>query len=906
MSNTTIEHFYTADPAALYKEHGSSAKGLSHHQAEDLLAAHGFNEIPQKKKETLIQKILGAILDPMSLILLLASSFSFIIGNHIEAIAIIGVIVINTVVGLVQDRKAEKAVEELKKMISPQSRVIRNGNTELIASRFIVPGDIIVFEAGDVIPADARIIHANNVLIDEAFLTGESKPIRKKDETIHRTGLKLYEMENMLFAGSKVLDGHGRALAVTTGANTQMGLIADNLQTVKEEKTPLQKKLTTEIKFLVVLACVSAVLVMVVSVFRVTGIDNLSREAFFSTLLIAVSVMVAVFPEGLPASITIALSLAVQRLAKNSIIVKKLSSVETLGNVDFICTDKTGTITQHVMTVKEYYIGGSFLTTGDMFKSIAEGESDIFHDIFLTSVKTSTAQVVEKDGIIEREMGDPTEIALLKAGIITGFKHHQFDTFTVAHAVPFSSDLMYSAALLADAAGEKAIVMKGAPEKIIAACDSLYEGKRPAPLDGDAKEKIIGDLATRSEKGFRLIGFAKKAVSADKHDVMKSDISGFTFLGATVIFDPPKDEVKQTIRETKDANISVVMITGDSKKTGFSIAESVGIASGMDQAIDGKELEALSEEEFSRRVEHIHVYSRVAPIDKLRIVGKLKEKDHIVAMTGDGVNDAPALKKADVGIAMGRAGSQVAQEAAEVILTEDNFSTIVHAIREGRIIYRNLKKLVQYLITNNLGKVVGILLNPILGFPAPLLAIQLLWSNVIMEAFPAVGISTDGAGPEIMKRTPSKLSEPIFFARDRLNMIADGIVFGIAISAGYISVRTLTGDATVAGTASFAITLLSPQVYIFTLRSGSIIQKIRLPNLIIKPFLAFTILMVCAIVYVPALNVLFRTAPIYDYRIWCIIAGLSLVTTLFRLLIWLVKKIRTGDDIDVAGDITKL
>lgn len=884
------EHIYMTDPDALIREYGSSPKGLTLQQADDLILSHGFNEIPKKKKETLIEKIVKAILDPMSLILLLASSFSFIIGNHVEAVAIIGVIVINTVVGLIQDRKAEKAVEELKKMISPQSRVIRNGNIELIASRFIVPGDIIVFEAGDVIPADARIMKASSVLVDEAFLTGESEPIRKTSEAIRQHGLKLYEMANMLFAGSKVLDGHGRALVVKTGAGTEMGLIADNLQTAKEEKTPLQKKLTTEIKFLVVLACVSAVLVMAVSIFRVTGIHNLSKEAFFSTLLIAVSVMVAVFPEGLPASITIALSLAVQRLAKNSIIVKKLSSVETLGNVDFICTDKTGTITQHVMTVKEYFVGDSFLTAGDVFKTIAEGESEIFHNIFLTSFKTSTAQVVEKDGIIEQEMGDPTEIALLKAGIITGFKRNQFDTFSVLHSIPFSSELMFSAALLQDPNEERTIVIKGAPEKIIAACDSRLEGKSPVPLDEDDRERIIGHLSSRSEKGYRLIGFAMKTVQNDVARITAGDIARSTFLGATVIYDPPKDEVRQTIQETRDANISVVMITGDSKKTGFSIAESVGIANNIDQAIDGRELEELSETDFSKRVEHIHVYSRVAPIDKLRIVSKLKEKDHIVAMTGDGVNDAPALKKADVGIAMGRAGSQVAQEAAEVILTEDNFSTIVHAIREGRIIYRNLKKLVQYLITNNLGKVVGILLNPVLGFPTPLLAIQLLWSNVIMEAFPAVGISTDSAGPEIMKRRPSKLSEPIFLLRDRINMIIDGMVFGIAISAGYIFTMTMTGDSTISGTTAFAITLLSPQIYIFTLRSGTITQKITLPNMIIKPFLPFTILMVLAIVFIPPLNVLFRTAPIYDYRIWCMIFGLSLATTLFRLVIWLCKK----------------
>jgi Ca2+-transporting ATPase len=880
-----LEDYYSISTEDSLKKLGSSIDGLTHEQAEELRKTYGFNEIPQKRKKTIFKKIIEALIEPMALILLVASIFAIIIGELINGLAILGVVAINTIISLIQDRKAEKAVEELKKILSPQSKVIRNGNIDVIASRFLVPGDIIIFESGDIIPADARVIEAKHVLVDEAHLTGESESILKNPELIATKDLKLYEMKNILFTGSKVLDGHGNALVIKTGVNTEMGKIAETIQTEEDERTPLQKKMNTEIKFLVVLAVVSALLVFFVTLIRINGLENLSKETIFGTLLIAVSVMVAVFPEGLPASITIALSLAIERLAKNSVIIKKLSSVETLGNVDFICTDKTGTITQHNMTVKEYFIGDKFHTNSDIFKMIAEGESEIFHDIFLTSVKCSTAHVIEREGTIEKEMGDPTETSLIKAGIIAGFKPNQFKTYHIHDSVPFSSDLMFSASLITDAKNEKAIFMKGAPGKVIDMCDTIYLQGKTTSIDEQLKQTIKKELATRSEKGFRLIGFLKKKATEDYKKIDIQNLSGFTFLGAAVIYDPPRDEVKATIQETKDAHINVVMITGDSKKTGFSIAESVGIASESTQAIEGKELEKLSEEEFAKGVENFRVYSRVAPLDKLRIVGKLKENGHIVAMTGDGVNDAPALKKADVGIAMGRAGSQVAQEAADAILTEDDFSTIIKGIKEGRTVYRNLKKLIRYLITNNLGKVAGLLLNPILGFPTPLLPLQILWSNVVMESLPAVGISTDSSSPDIMKQKPSKLSEPIINHGDRTQMILDGIIFGLAISLSYITIYLLTKNYILAGTGSFAVTLLSPQIYVFMLREGGLVQKFKAPNKLLKGFLLLTILMILGIMYIPALNVLFKTTPIYDAKIWIIIIGFSLVTSIFRLVL---------------------
>ena len=872
-----LEDFYSIGSEESLKKLGSSPDGLNNKQEEELRKIHGFNEIPQKRKKTLAKKIFEALVEPMVLILIVASIFAIAIGETLDGVAILGVVIINTIISLIQDRKAEKAVEELKKILSPQSKVIRNGNVDVIASRFLVPGDLIIFESGDIIPADARVIEAKNVLVDEAHLTGESEPILKNTEPIATKNLKLYEMKNIVFTGSKVLDGHGKALVIKIGANTEMGKIAETIQKEEDDKTPLQKKMNAEVKFLVALALVSALLVFLITLSKDQG-------QMFDAILIAISIMVAVFPEGLPASITIALSLAIERLAKNSVIVKKLSSVETLGNVDFICTDKTGTITQHNMTVKEYFVGDKFHTNSDIFKMIAEGESEIFHDIFLTSVKCSTAQVIEKNGTIEKEMGDPTETSLIKAGIVAGFKPHEFKTYHVHDNIPFSSDLMFSASLITDAKHEKAIFIKGAPGKVIDMCDTVYLQGKIVPMDEILKKSIKKELSTRSEKGFRLIGFVKKKVAEDYKKIDVQSLEKFTFLGATVIYDPPKDEVKATIQETKDAHINVVMITGDSKKTGFSIAESVGIASKSTQAIEGKELEKLSEEEFAKEVENLRVYSRVAPMDKLNIVEKLKENGHIVAMTGDGVNDAPALKKADIGIAMGRAGSQVAQEAADAILTEDDFSTIVNGIKEGRTVYQNLKKLIRYLITNNLGKVFGILLNPVIGYPTPLLPLQILWSNVVMESLPAIGISTDSPSKDIMKQKPSKLSEPIINRRDRTRMIIDGVVFGLAISLGYMVIYLMTKDFVLAGTGSFIITLLSPQLYVFTLREGGLVQKFKASNKLLKGFLVLTILMILGIVYVPALNVLFKTAPIYDLKIWLVVIGFSVVTSIFRLV----------------------
>jgi len=479
---------------------------------------------------------------------------------------------------------------------------------------------------------------------------------------------------------------------------------------------------------------------------------------------------------------------------------------------------------------------------------------------------------------------------------------------------------MYALTLVESPDGHVELIGKGAPDKIIEMCDSLYMDEKNESLDDNKKHNILKELGTRAEKGFRLIGFIKKKIDTKKHKIEQEDINDFTFLGTAAIYDPPKDEVKHVIRTARDANINVVMITGDSKKTGFSIAESVGIADNIDEVIEGRDLEQLSDEEFSKKVEYIRVYSRIAPLDKLKIVDKLKQKDHIVAMTGDGVNDAPALKRSDVGIAMGRAGTQVSQEASEIILTDDNFSTIVAAIKEGRTVFHNLKKLVKYLITNNIGKVVTILLSPIFGPGASLSAIQILWTNVIMETAPGVGLSIDAASDDVMKRKPAKITEPILFLKDRINIFLDGIIFGVCITLGYLltynilmndtsihqslletyknfNVKNLAGTEFIAyvckmlaGTVAFLITLISPQIYVFIVRDGSLIKKFTAPNKMLKIFSLLMFLMIIAIIYIPGLSMIFNTLPIYDVKLWLMVVGFSIFTSLFRYIFGLFSK----------------
>ncbi|MDD5456309.1 MAG: cation-translocating P-type ATPase [Candidatus Margulisbacteria bacterium] len=875
-----LSNFSSRDISEIYEILNSSPQGLNQKSIQKKLTEFGLNEIPDLKKKNLFEKLLDQLLEPIVIILFIASILALFVGDLLDATVILGVVIINTLISLFQEGKSEKAVDALKKMLTPEAKVIRDNNLEILSVKFIVPGDILVFEAGDIIPCDSRIIEANNLLVDESHLTGESEPVAKMSAALKEGHVQLYEMMNIVFTGSKVVGGTGKAVAIKTARDTEVGKIAKNISDAKQEKTPLQKKIDKEINILVKIALASAGAVFFLGLFRNFGLEV--------SLLTSISIMVAVFPEGLPASITISLSMAVNRLAKNSVIIKKLSSVETLGNVDFICSDKTGTITKHNMTVKELFLEHNFYTSAELLSLLAEGETQLLNEIFLISHLCSTAEVEESEGNFVKEIGDPTEISLIKIAYLLGFKKSQFATYESLEVLPFSSEKMLSANIIISKDKQKELIVKGAPEKILDLCNFISIKNNQKLLDTHEKQHILKELMQKSEKGYRLIAFAKKPLGENRSEI-EQHMNKLIFLGCAVIYDPPKDEVLGVIRTAKAANINVVMITGDSKKTGFSIAESVGIATTIDECLEGKELESLTAADRQKAIENTRVYARVAPLDKLLIISELKSLGHVVAMTGDGVNDAPALKRADVGIAMGRAGTQVAQEAAHIILTDDNFSTIVNAIKEGRIIYQNLKKLITYLITNNLGKILAIIVMPLLGYPLPLTPLQILWSNVIQESFPSVGISIDPGTEHIMKQKPVKAGDPLIYTSERIRMLIDGTIFGLAIMAGYLLTFHLTKNKDVAITASFIVTLLSPQFYIFVLRDGNLWQKIAAPNMLLKTFFVFSLGLILVMVYAPWFNLIFNTVSIMDIRVWGLILGLSVISPFFRLFTAFIK-----------------
>ncbi len=860
-----------------YRFLSSSKDGLDNVTVKKLVEENGFNEFETERGKGFFNQMLKSLFDPMGTVLIGASLFAFIIRDWTSALAIMGVIIINTTLSIFQDRKADKAVIELKKILFPQSKVIREGNLEVISSKYLVPGDLLTYGAGDIIPADARIIEAKSILVDESHLTGESIPIEKTSRSMKGEEFKLYEMKNILFAGSKVLKGEGKALIINTGFNSEIGKIADKIRIGKVKTTPLQKRLNSEISFIVGLALFSSILILLVSILRSFEI----KEA----VLLAISIMVAVFPEGLPASITISMAFAVERMAKKSVIIKKLSSVETLGNVDFICTDKTGTLTRHIISVREYFINNRFYVNADLLKMISEGKSGAIHDIFLTSVKCSSSRVIEKDGNLVREIGDPTETSLIKSGIILGFKPDNFETFKVLDCEPFSSEKMYSACLIRDASGKKNYYMKGALEKILPLCSRYYSDEKEKPLDEHFAMHILSELSEKAEKGFRIIVFARKPAPDWNKRIGANMASGLVFLGAAVLYDPPKDEVKRVIENAHEANIQVVMITGDGRKTALSIAESVGIAADPNQIIEGHELEGMNENKFSSIVENLSVYSRVSPLDKLRIVEKLREKGHTVAMTGDGVNDAPALKASDIGIAMGRSGSQVAQEAADMILAEDNLEVIIKAIGEGRTLFRNIKKLVRYLITNNIGKVIAVLFTPLFGYPAVLVPIQILLSNIVMESLPSVGIGMDPLDESIMKKKPVKTAEPLLTFPEHFNMVLDGFVFGLCIMLSFIITFRLTKSAEMARTIAFSVTLISPQISIYFLRDGKLKDKFLRPNPLLFLSSLLMLSLIPVIIYIKPLGTVFKTVPVLDLRLWILAIGLSFISPVNRLIL---------------------
>ncbi len=805
----------------------NSKLGLRSLQIDLRRKKYGSNEITHEKKLSPLKIFLEQFTNPLMYILLIAILISLLIQHHIDAIVILVIVILNALMGFTQEYKAEKALETLKKMAAPHARVLRNGHTRLIPASKLVPGDILVLETGDKIPADARIIENVSLQVNEAVLTGESVPRDKAINKIEREAV-LADRNNMIFAGTIVSYGRGKAVVTGIGNKTEFGKIASSLRKIEETETPLQKKLS---KFGKKLGFITLGIIIVV--FLLGLIKDLS---LVESLMTSISLAVAAIPEGLPAVVTISLAIGVKRLVKNKALIRKLSAIETLGSTSIICTDKTGTLTSGEMTVKSIYAnnrilsvsGSGYSTEGIFTHKGQEFNPNKINRLLETSYLCNNSDLSEKQG-------DPTELALKvvakKANLKTAFERKD--------EIPFDSRKKFMATL--DEIGKTQNVhLKGAPEIVLNRCKYIFNGVTTKPITDADKKKILEMNDQMASKALRVLAFAYSESKSTKD---------LTFLGLMGMIDPPREGVRKSVKIAEKAGIRTVMITGDNALTAKAIAHQIGIKS---EVITGLQLEKMSDEAIHNSTKSISIYARVNPEHKVKILEALQKDGHIVAMTGDGINDAPALKKADVGVAMGISGTDVSKEASDMILMDDHYATIVRAIKYGRAIYDNIKKFVKFLISANLGEIAIIFISLLASLPLPLLPLQILWVNLITDGLPALALGMDPAEKDIMRRKPRSQKETILSGA-RGFIITRVIVVLMVVLGLFMLEYFTTGNIDKARTIALTSLILFELFLAFSCRSEkkNIFQVGFLTNKYLLGAVALSILLHLLLIYTP-------------------------------------------------------
>lgn len=774
----------------ILRELNTNLNGLTHEEAKKRLEKYGYNEIKTVKRRTPLQMFLDEFKDIFILLLIAASIFSAVIGywelihggefmeSFADVITIMAIVMLCAITGFIQEYRAEKAVEALRKMAAPKARVIRNGIEEIIPARELVPGDIILLEEGDRIPADARLIEAIELRTNEAILTGESTPVIKEVTTL-REDTHIGERRNMVFSATHTVHGRGKAIVVATGMNTEFGKIAEMVQTLEEEETPLQRKLNifaSKIAKIVIAVCA---LIFVLEAFEVFMQKTFEIEGFIQAFMSSIALAISAVPEGLPAIVTIALALGARELAKRNAIIRKLSAAESLGSVTVICSDKTGTITKGEMTVRRIYVDGRLIeVTGVGYEP--KGEFKIGNEtlnpegnlklLLQIGALCNNAKLRRNENNNSWEIfGDPTEGALIVAAEKAGIKREELEkNYPRIGEIPFSSERKRMTTIHKTPEGEIHAYMKGAPEIVLGKCSKIIENGVEIPLTEEHRKKILKLNEEMASNALRILAMAYRKLPPTIMEYNENIESEMIFVGLEGMIDPPREEAIEANKLCQKAGIKTIMITGDHKLTAIAVAKEVGIFKEGDIAVTGEELDKMSDEEFEKIVEKITVYARVSPAHKLRIVKALKKRGHIVAMTGDGVNDAPAVKAADVGIAMGITGTDVTKESADIILADDNFATIVRAVEYGRVIYDNIRKYARFLLACNFDELLVIGSFAILGglfgaeyFPLPLLPAMILWINLVTDGAPAVALATDPPDIDVMNRPPRKPEEGI-------------------------------------------------------------------------------------------------------------------------------------------------
>jgi len=747
--------------AEAFKELKTKTLGLTEEQAGLRRQKFGFNELPKKSRQTKLKIFLTQFNSVLVYILLFAALISFFLGEHIDVYVILAAVIVNVSVGFVQENKAQTALHKLSQLAAPKVRVIRNGRELIMPARQLVPGDIINIQAGDILAADARLFEAVELEISEAPLTGESIPVQKQFQPLEK-GRALAERAIMVYSGTSVIRGKGRAMVTATGLKSQIGQIAGLLSQVEEEITPLQKKLDIFSKNLGIFILILSALLLVVG--------TLTGRGFLVMFNTSVAVAVAAIPEGLLVAVTVILALGMQSILKKQALVRRLVAAETLGSTTVICTDKTGTLTLGEMRVTEIVTESHEL---ELSKNSAAdnllGLSEIFW-LLKIGILCNDA-IIQNDTLNEsRVLGSATESALLLAGLQVGLKQsHLSAEYPRLSELTFSSERKFMATLNGGPAGRKLILIKGAPEKIMAVSAFIQTGDRPIKIYKDKREEINNKFIKLSRKGLRVLALAYKFVDQDTRSLSADAdfLNDFIWVGLVGIKDPLRPLVKETLIKTTRAGIKTVIITGDNKITAKTIALELGLPADDKHIMEGADLLKLDDETLQAKVAEIKIYARVTPADKLRIVEAWQKRGEVVAMTGDGVNDAPALKRADVGIALG-SGSDVAKSAADLILLNNGFSTIVAAVEQGRVIYDNIKKVILYLLSDSFSEVILIFLSIILGWPLPLLATQILWINLVTDGFPSMALTLEPEENEIMNESPQARRKPILYFERRL------------------------------------------------------------------------------------------------------------------------------------------
>lgn len=865
----TQEAYYTQTDEQTLRALNTTHEGLSHEEAAKRLEQYGKNALEEQQGKSLIAKLLAQFKDVMIIILLIAALISGLLGEWTDSIIILFVVVLNAVLGVIQENKAEQALAALKQMSSPTAHVRRAGQTKTIKAEELVPGDIVLLEAGNVVPADMRLIESASLKIEEAALTGESVPVEKHIEPLEQADVVLGDRVNMAYMTSNVTYGRGIGVVTATGANTEVGKIAGFIAQEEDEITPLQKKLNELGKYFTIIIIVVAAIMF--------GIGIYEGRELLEMLLTSISLAVAAIPEGLPAIVTIILALGVQKMAKRKAIIRKLPAVETLGSTEIICSDKTGTLTQNKMTVLQAYIGQQMQAKDQDVEAMAD------HEIFLQVMALCNDTRITQEGQNTEPtlIGDPTETALVDYGLKHGFdKRNGEEKYPRRAELPFDSDrkLMTTVHQMSEGASPSYRIMtKGAPDILLDRCSHILVNGEVIPITDAHRSHIRAGNKSMADQALRVLALAYRDEEAIpnsmKPDVVEQDL---TFIGLVGMIDPPREEVKEAVRVCKEAGIRPVMITGDHRDTAAAIAKQLHIIDDESGVITGAELNQISEKDFAEKVTQYSVYARVSPEHKVRIVQAWKKRGKIVAMTGDGVNDAPALKTSDIGVGMGITGTEVSKGVSDMVLADDNFSTIVVAVEEGRKVYSNIRKTIQYLLSANLGEVLTLFIATMLNW-AILFPIHILWINLVTDTLPALALGLEKAESDIMKQKPRKSNESVF---------ADGVGIGIVYQGIIEAALTLTAywyghthyDESIAVTMAFATLGLIQLTHAFNVRSNhkSIFSIGMFSNKYLNGAALLSGLLVILVIVIPFMNDLFRVVPLNAEQ-WLVVAIHALV-----------------------------